>query len=178
MAHCCKQFCFWGWGESSLSDTQTQKTKRTTFQSSVLHCDQAERDWLATALPMVAPLNAFPLCSPQGHLQAHCAKSGKPPTLFSHLRLQVNLRQRYKNKRHRCLDAFLLRGLAEREGFEPPEPRSSTVFKTAAIDHSATSPRDKSSTSFLIYQIFLEKNYNFFLRMLVKYLSINRMCEK
>ena len=29
---------------------------------------------------------------------------------------------------------------AEREGFEPPEPRSSTVFKTAAIDHSAISP--------------------------------------
>ena len=31
--------------------------------------------------------------------------------------------------------------LAEREGFEPPEPLSSTVFKTAAIDHSAISPR-------------------------------------
>ena len=30
---------------------------------------------------------------------------------------------------------------AEREGFEPPEPLSSTVFKTAAIDHSAISPR-------------------------------------
>lgn len=30
--------------------------------------------------------------------------------------------------------------LAEREGFEPPEPRSSTVFKTAVIDHSTTSP--------------------------------------
>ena len=29
---------------------------------------------------------------------------------------------------------------AEREGFEPPEPLSSTVFKTAAIDHSAISP--------------------------------------
>ena len=28
---------------------------------------------------------------------------------------------------------------AEREGFEPPEPLSSTVFKTAAIDHSAIS---------------------------------------
>ncbi|WP_286845669.1 MULTISPECIES: hypothetical protein, partial [unclassified Proteiniphilum] len=26
------------------------------------------------------------------------------------------------------------------EGFEPPEPLSSTVFKTAAIDHSAISP--------------------------------------
>lgn len=30
--------------------------------------------------------------------------------------------------------------IAEREGFEPPEPRSSTVFKTAVIDHSTTSP--------------------------------------
>ena len=38
------------------------------------------------------------------------------------------------------LTLFVLVYLAEREGFEPPEPRSSTVFKTAAIDHSATSP--------------------------------------
>ena len=30
--------------------------------------------------------------------------------------------------------------LAERVGFEPTEPRGSTVFKTAAFDHSATSP--------------------------------------
>ncbi len=30
--------------------------------------------------------------------------------------------------------------IAEREGFEPPEPLSSTVFKPAAIDHSAISP--------------------------------------
>ncbi len=30
---------------------------------------------------------------------------------------------------------------AEAEGFEPPEPFSSTVFKTAAIDHSATPPK-------------------------------------
>ena len=34
----------------------------------------------------------------------------------------------------------LLSFFAEREGFEPPEPLSSTVFKTAAIDHSAISP--------------------------------------
>ena len=33
--------------------------------------------------------------------------------------------------------------LAEREGFEPPEPLSSTVFKTAAIDHSAISPSNR-----------------------------------
>ncbi len=29
---------------------------------------------------------------------------------------------------------------AEREGFEPPVPRGTTVFKTAAFDHSAISP--------------------------------------
>ncbi len=32
---------------------------------------------------------------------------------------------------------------AEREGFEPPEVLPSTVFKTAAIDHSAISPAQK-----------------------------------
>ena len=111
---------------------------------------------MATTLPMVAPLNAFPFCLPQGPLQAHCAKAASRHLLFPHLRLQVNLRQRYKNKRYRFLDTFLLRGLAEREGFEPPEPRSSTVFKTAAIDHSATSPKDKSIAFFLNHQIFLQ----------------------
>ena len=33
------------------------------------------------------------------------------------------------------------RFLAEREGFEPPVPLSTSVFKTGAIDHSATSPK-------------------------------------
>jgi hypothetical protein len=37
--------------------------------------------------------------------------------------------------------------LAERVGFEPTEPCGSTVFKTVAFDHSATSPkRSKSIT--------------------------------
>jgi hypothetical protein len=35
------------------------------------------------------------------------------------------------------------RMMAEREGFEPPDLLQSTVFKTAAIDHSATSPAQK-----------------------------------
>ena len=35
--------------------------------------------------------------------------------------------------------------LAEKEGFEPPEVLPSTVFKTAAIDHSAISPGTKVS---------------------------------
>lgn len=30
--------------------------------------------------------------------------------------------------------------LAEREGFEPPVPLSTAVFKTAVIDHSTTFP--------------------------------------
>jgi hypothetical protein len=47
---------------------------------------------------------------------------------------------------------LLLNFLAEREGFEPPEPLGSTVFKTAAIDHSAISPRAK------VYLIFYSDN--------------------
>ena len=93
---------------------------------------------------------------------------------FSHLCLQVNLRQRYKNKRYRFLDTFLLRSLAEREGFEPPEPRSSTVFKTAAIDHSATSPKDKSIGFFLFHQIFLQLFFNkFYILFIQHYISTN-----
>lgn len=34
-------------------------------------------------------------------------------------------------------------GLAESEGFEPPELLHSIVFKTTAIDHSANSPLQK-----------------------------------
>ncbi len=39
--------------------------------------------------------------------------------------------------------------LAEREGFEPPVPLSTTVFKTAAIDHSAISPNSLSRVLFV-----------------------------
>ena len=31
--------------------------------------------------------------------------------------------------------------IAEREGFEPPVPCSTPVFKTGAFDHSAISPK-------------------------------------
>ena len=37
--------------------------------------------------------------------------------------------------------------LAETEGFEPPKPFGLTVFKTAAIDHSAISPLQKYKNS-------------------------------
>lgn len=43
----------------------------------------------------------------------------------------------------RCLDGYRIKRLlllAEGQGFEPWEPRGSPVFKTGAIDHSATPP--------------------------------------
>ena len=45
-------------------------------------------------------------------------------------------------------------GFAEREGFEPPEVLPSTVFKTAAIDHSAISPLQK----YIFFKIPLKKS--------------------
>ena len=44
---------------------------------------------------------------------------------------------------------------AERQGFEPRVPRGTTVFKTAAIDHSATSPK-LLSINFIFFD---KKNY-------------------
>ena len=38
--------------------------------------------------------------------------------------------------------------MAEREGFEPPEGRPSTVFKTAAFVRSATSPHREMKTDY------------------------------
>ena len=37
--------------------------------------------------------------------------------------------------------------MAEREGFEPPETCASTVFKTAAFDHSAISPNLENTSA-------------------------------
>ena len=49
----------------------------------------------------------------------------------------------HKGKEKRCKIVFQTIcsvSLAEREGFEPPDPRRSTVFKTAAFDRSAIFP--------------------------------------
>ena len=46
---------------------------------------------------------------------------------------------------------------AEREGFEPPDPLRSTVFKTAAFDHSAIFPSAKV-LPFFKFAKFLEKS--------------------
>ena len=48
----------------------------------------------------------------------------------------VDRYQKKKKKRKSEMTSFL----AEREGFEPPVPLSTPVFKTGAFDHSAISP--------------------------------------
>ena len=55
----------------------------------------------------------------------------KDPLRASHQEISI------KQKTHniRCEFPF-----AEKEGFEPPDLLQSTVFKTAAFDHSAISP--------------------------------------
>ncbi len=58
---------------------------------------------------------------------------------FRHLTIRL------KSMKKEALDAScrvqpVTVGQAEGEGFEPPEPFGSAVFKTAAIDHSATPP--------------------------------------
>ena len=45
--------------------------------------------------------------------------------------------------------------MAEKVGFEPTEPYGSTVFKTAAFDHSATSPMRRQDTG--IHAVFTSK---------------------
>ncbi len=72
-------------------------------------------------------------------------------------------------------------GLAEREGFEPPEPRSSTVFKTAAIDHSAISPMHLKHCAFLqkrckcicFFCYYKQFHQLLFLFFITSYLSIS-----
>ena len=43
-------------------------------------------------------------------------------------------------KEKSCKSCDLQDSVAEREGFEPPVPLSTPVFKTGAFDHSAISP--------------------------------------
>jgi hypothetical protein len=49
--------------------------------------------------------------------------------------------------------------MAERQGFEPWEGYPSTVFKTAAFDHSATSPMRRQDTG--IHPVFTSKTLKF-----------------
>ena len=78
---------------------------------------------------------------------------------WSHIphRLQRCFAKGYK-KTVRANSTVSLHPFAEREGFEPPDAFTSTVFKTAVIDHSTTSPiqyqkERKDKYNFPTYQI-------------------------
>ena len=124
-----------------------KKVYKVENQLLVDYSERRERDWLLRSLWSLR-LTPFPSARRRGPCKLNCAKSSKPCLLFLIPLSTSELVPRYKNKRYRFLDTFLLRDLAEREGFEPPEPRSSTVFKTAAIDHSAISPTTKVRSFF------------------------------
>ena len=53
----------------------------------------------------------------------------------------------YREWRKTCSTKKPDKPMAEREGFEPPVPCGTTVFKTAAIDHSATSPEKNTPSN-------------------------------
>ena len=75
-----------------------------------------------------------------GRHQAHEKPATSWLSLFDLLRIAEQVRHAPKIKKPL---SGLFMGLAEREGFEPPDLLQSTVFKTAAIDRSAISPRQK-----------------------------------
>ena len=55
--------------------------------------------------------------------------------------LNILVQKCFIRKNRKLLISSCLRILkAEREGFEPPVPLSTPVFKTGAFDHSAISP--------------------------------------
>lgn len=54
----------------------------------------------------------------------------------------IDKQSKIKTKKRKLQESFLF-FLAESEGFEPPDPWRSTVFKTAAFDHSANFPSAK-----------------------------------
>ena len=60
-----------------------------------------------------------------------------------------SLPKQYRTKQKKGIKPFCC--LAEGEGFEPPDPRGSSVFKTDAIDHSANLPlRRPQAASFML----------------------------
>ena len=63
---------------------------------------------------------------------------------------------------------FQLSLAADSEGFEPPVPCGTVVFKTTAFDHSANYPNGcKNRTDLCICKCFHKKHYIFFISTLV-----------
>ena len=66
---------------------------------------------------------------------------------------QISSSQKRKNPAILSCRVLLFHS-AESEGFEPPDLLQSTVFKTAAFDHSASSPLQKYKVDLNLQMIF------------------------
>lgn len=89
----------------------------------------AEREGLA------ARARLFPFSSPEGPLHRKVCSFAASALFYRPVKAS------FRDGKTKKPEFFELKlSGAEREGFEPPEPFSSTVFKTAVIDHSTTSP--------------------------------------
>ena len=75
---------------------------------------------------------------PKGEVRAFTAHAGTSFLAFFIFGIRSGKPGSSPNKKCPCWGAWAWD--AEREGFEPPDLLQSTVFKTAAIDHSAISP--------------------------------------
>ena len=118
--------------ESLLSDIID--TKNRTDDSRHPFYIVRGRDWLLRSRWSLR-LTPFPSARRRGPCKPTAQKAASRPSFgFSHLCMQVNLRQRYKNKRYRFLDTFLLRSLAEREGFELRSSRADTFVRRLQVE--------------------------------------------
>jgi hypothetical protein len=102
------------------------KRREITTGVWALPCMIAEEEGLLAVIPKGGCVNQSPASSLRSYFCLH-------PALTQTKRLV----RPDTNKKPRLRRGLALL-IAEEEGFEPPEPYSSTVFKTAAFDRSAT----------------------------------------
>ena len=136
----------------------TKKVYKVENQLLVDYSERRGRDWLLRSRWSLR-LTPFPSARRRGPCKPTAQKVASHSLCFSHLCLQASLRQGIKNKRYRFLDTFLLRGLAEREGFEPPVQLPVHRISSAA---RSTTPASFQGRLPLIEALTDCKNSNFF----------------
>ena len=98
---------FWWRGFRLLADRNHIQQKKRKVKTLRLLFKGGRWDWLLRSLTP-APLNAFPLCSPQGHYHITAQEVAMQPFCLYHISLQINLPRYNKNKRCWLLNTFLL----------------------------------------------------------------------
>ena len=135
----------------TIREVRPQKRAKTRTRDS-----SASRDSAARLAPLALSLGGGPCKLIDCSWWAHPG----PTRLFSGLwRRPSELGRAKDRKQPVALRPAAINHFAEAEGFEPPVPFSTTVFKTAAIDHSATPPKAGLNNPIICYSSF-EKNFH------------------